>query len=499
MRCRRAPLALLAVLPLLLAADPTPVERQVAVQKAMATARKYLDVNMPAEAVAALEAEVANADGNKAFLTLMREAYLAEMYRLEKVDMPDANKLTQIRRSLALLGGAGAAEKPAEIPTADSLRATPAPLPPPDPLDLAKLPTPDQFVFPPDPNAAAEACAAFKQGKYAEAAELFAGAEKLTPQQKAAWAYCRIKVAADRLNAPGCDAATADAVAADVTEALKLVPQHTELQKVGQAVIANAKAKGASSLASPGREPGEPANVIETASFRVRHAGNRELAEAVAKAAEEQRKAIFERWSGPPAGAWSPKCEITIHPTAEAYAKATGRPPGSTGNAAVRLTDGHATERGIHLRADDAGITANALPRELTHVILADLFPAKAPPKWAEEGMAILAGSPEEVGRYTRTLPRCAREGDWLGLAQLMDLKEFPADKITGFYCESVSLTEYLIRAAGGERNFTIFLRDCQRYGTAAAVKRQYGVDGPQALEGAWKRAALETGRAQAP
>jgi len=239
-------------------------------------------------------------------------------------------------------------------------------------------------------------------------------------------------------------------------------------------------------------------DLLETASFRVRYSGNRELAEAVAKAAENFRKEIFERWSGPPSGSWELKCEIVVHPTAEAYTQATGRPVGSTGTAIVRLTNGRASERRIDLRADDATIASNALPRELTHIVLADLFPDKPPPKWAEEGMAVLAGTAEEAGRYTNTLRRCARDGEWFGLAQLTELKDFPADKITGFYCESVSLTEYLIHK-GGERNFTIFLRDCQRYGTAQSLKRQYGIDGPQALETAWKRSALEVSRGQAP
>jgi hypothetical protein len=143
-------------------------------------------------------------------------------------------------------------------------------------------------------------------------------------------------------------------------------------------------------------------------------------------------------------------------------------------------------------------MVANALPRELTHIVLADLFPDKPPPKWAEEGMAVLAGTVEEANRYTNTLRRCAREGEWFGLAQLMEMKEYPAEKITGFYCESVALTEYLVRAHG-EKNFTIFLRDCQRYGTPQALKRQYAVENPQALENTWKRAVLELGRAQSP
>jgi hypothetical protein len=167
--------------------------------------------------------------------------------------------------------------------------------------------------------------------------------------------------------------------------------------------------------------------------------------------------------------------------------------------ARVKLDGGRATERRIDLRADDAAIESNALPRELTHVVLADLFPDRPAPKWAVEGMAILAGTPAEVERYIRTLPRCARDGDWFALTQLLELKDFPAEKITGFYCQSVSLTDYLIRAGGSERNFTIFLRDCQRYGTASALKRTYSIDSAEALEAAWRRATLDTGRAQGP
>jgi hypothetical protein len=471
-------LALVFVLPVSsAAADPTPIEKQLAVQKAMAAARQFLDLNMPSDAIQSLEAEVANADGSKAFLTLLREAYLAELYRLEKSETPDAAKVEQVRRKLALLGGAMPVSKPAAAKTDE--------LPPPELDPPGAIPAPA-----PAGDAAAEAATAFKKGDYAGAARLFAAAQSLSAERKAAWAYCRIKLGAEMVNAPACDAASAAATLRDVTDALKLVPQHAELQKVGQAVIATATAKAKGAVAPAGGVA--TGDAVETASFRVQHSGNRELADAVAKAAEESRKAIFQRWSGPPSGPWAAKCEIVIHPTAEAYAKATGRPAGSTGTAAVKLTNGRATERRIDLRADDAAIESNSLPRELTHVVLADLFPDKPAPKWAVEGMAILASSPEEVERYTRTLPRCSRDGDWLALAQLMEMKDFPAEKITGFYCESVSLAEYLIRAGGSERNFTIFLRDCQRYGTAAALKRTYGVDGPQALEQAWKRAALD-------
>ena len=65
-------LSVLLFTPPATAADAPPIEKQLAVQKAMATARQFLDVNMPAEAVTTLEAEIANADGSKAFLALLR-------------------------------------------------------------------------------------------------------------------------------------------------------------------------------------------------------------------------------------------------------------------------------------------------------------------------------------------------------------------------------------------------------------------------------------------
>jgi hypothetical protein len=176
----------------------------------------------------------------------------------------------------------------------------------------------------------------------------------------------------------------------------------------------------------------------------------------------------------------------------------TGKPAAGTGHATVRLVEGKAASRRIDLQADDAAVITNALPRELTHVVLADLFPYTPPPRWAEEGIAILAGSPEEIGRYLRTLPRCARNGELFTVTALLEMKDFPAaDKVTGFYCGSVSLVEYLVKLKG-EKHFTTFLRDCQRYGTASALKRQYGIESAQALQEAWLKAALDGSRAQA-
>ncbi len=465
-----------------LAADDTEAtDKHRAAQKAMALARQHLDLNMPAEAVAVLEAAITHADGNKAFLMLLREAYLAELYRLERAEPADPNRAAQLRRSLSLLT--------AVIPSGPAL-VTPA------------EGSSSNSAAPSHPEDLVRAVAAFKRGDYAEAARLFAAAPTLSLEQKTAWAYCRLKLAAQQFSTSDGDPAKAQSLLREITESLELAPQQAELQRIGQTLIsAICERASATGVTTVGTNPAETVETLETNNFLVQYSYSADvaLARSVADTAEKQRKVIFERWSGPPARDWKPKCRIVIHPSAAAYARTTGRPAISTGHATVRLTNRSATERRIDLRADDPGLTTNSLPRELTHVILADLFPDKPPPRWAEVGMAILAGTPEEVSRYTRTLPRCAREGEWLGLDKLLELPDFPLDRITAFYCQSVSLTEYLVRLGGGERNFTLFLRDCQRYGTTQALRRQYGIDGAAALEQAWKRTSLGVNRGQSP
>jgi hypothetical protein len=230
---------------------------------------------------------------------------------------------------------------------------------------------------------------------------------------------------------------------------------------------------------------------LEYGSFRVRHQGNRNLAEEVARRAEEHRIVIFQRWSGPPGGTWNPLCEIVLHPSASAFAEATRQPIEATGHAHVKLETGRATERRIDLRVDDDTLLDNALPRELTHIVLGDLFPANAPPRWATDAMAVLATSPTEIERYLRTVPRCEQSGGLIPLGQLLEMKDLPqAEQITAYAVESVSLVDFLVRWKK-EKAFTTFLRDCQRYGTASALKRQYGITSPQQLEKLWRENVL--------
>ncbi len=455
---------LLAACAVVLFSFPLTAQTPPTVLNAIRDAKGYLADGHPHNAVELLERQLQFANGDREFNATLRAAYTAA---LKETLAPAAQE--RVKAKLALLG-----EPTAEL------------LPPP--------------VFGPAPDKPAttdwikQATNAFNRAKSNEPTQFltardlfnlaFRNKVEMTSEQTAAWAYCRLKVAADKLN-KSTDAVSAAEVAGEVEAALSQVPNHAALQETGREVLAIAKKRA-------GNRPIPKAEAVQTGgSFIIKGAMDPALGERLMKAAESKRTAIFARWSGPPGGAWSPACELVIHADAAAFEQATKLPTGSTGRADVKLQDGAAVSRRIDLRADDANLLEDSLPRELTTVILADLFSSQAPPKWAELGMAVLATSEVEIGRYLRTLPRCERDGDLPTVESLLKATDIPVKGVTGFYVSSVSLVDFLVRWQG-EKTFTAFVRDGQRYGVESALKRQYGVKDYRQLEDAWRANVLE-------
>ena len=214
--------------------------------------------------------------------------------------------------------------------------------------------------------------------------------------------------------------------------------------------------------------------------------------------AEESRKAIFAEWSSPAATAWNPKCDLVLHPTAAEFAAATNGSAAGTGHAFVKLDTKRVTERRIDLRADDATAADDALPRELTYVILADLFPDREPPKWAAIGMAVLATATESE-RCSRTLLRCYKAGELVTLSAFLELKgPSKPEAVTAYYVESASIVEHLVKRKDA-KTFRIFLLDAGRYGLEKALDRQYGYATLKEFDDDWRRAYLTTARGQKP
>jgi len=244
-------------------------------------------------------------------------------------------------------------------------------------------------------------------------------------------------------------------------------------------------------LAPPAAEIPEGWEMLESGSFRVYHSKSAVKAAAVLKAAEQQRTATFEKWSGPIASDWSPRCDVWLYSTANEYAKATGKAVNSSGHASVGIHNGQVQKRRLDLRLDDAGLIDATLPRETAYVVVADLFPEQAPPRWADIGMSITAAAPAEVSRYMRSLPKVLQEKKLIGVGELLKMTDFPdAERITPFYVESVSLVDYLVKLKG-PKAFALYLREAPRRGYEEALQRHYGIKDAKELQERWVKFAL--------
>jgi hypothetical protein len=328
---------------------------------------------------------------------------------------------------------------------------------------------------------------------FAEAKKLFDEAAKakqtFSEEQTAAWAYCRVKLATDKLN-NSTDSRTASEAVTEIEEALASAPNQKGLAIAAEKILTVARQRSGTKpekrLAAVEAIPAGW-KMLDGSSFRVLYRSDKTLANELLQQAEDVRLATFKKWSGPPGGDWKPKCDVYLHVTEKEFRQATSQPANSTGRAEVKLADGSVSARRIDLRVDDENCKDIALPRELTYVVLADLFPTQSPPKWVELGMAALNTSDTEVNRYLRTAKRMLEDGELLRSETLISQKEVPSKSVTAFHVQSVALVDFLVRMKG-EKVLTAYLRDAQRYGQANALQREYGFKNAAALEEAWRQ-----------
>ncbi len=226
--------------------------------------------------------------------------------------------------------------------------------------------------------------------------------------------------------------------------------------------------------------------VRETASFRVHHV-DPALAEKAAEAAESVRASQGKRWGSPAAkAAWEPKCDIYLYPTAADFARMTGQPETSPGFSTMGIGGGKVVARRVNLRADHPQLIAAILPHEVTHVVLADVFPDQQVPRWADEGMAVLAEPPAEQAGRCSELNAPLAENRVFPLETLMTT-DYPESKDWNlYYAQSVSLTRFLM-AQGTPAQFVTFVKDAQQRGPDTALRATYRIAGFKDLESRWR------------
>lgn len=229
----------------------------------------------------------------------------------------------------------------------------------------------------------------------------------------------------------------------------------------------------------------------QTESFCVQ-ACDRDCAVQLAEQCEKWKHRLSHQWLGPIAcRRWEAKCVVVVHPSAAAYERAVGVGVLTAGASTLHVGADGVLSRRIDLRGDRYRAALAALPHEITHIVLADLFVDRPPPAWADEGMATLADAPAKRAGHAADLRAALAEGRCFRLVELLAMEDYPpAHRMTVFYAQSTSLVAFLAEL-GGHASIPRFLLAAREQGYDAALRSTYGLHGVRDLEQRWRRQAV--------
>jgi hypothetical protein len=331
----------------------------------------------------------------------------------------------------------------------------------------------------------------FRKRRYREAGLLFEQAHQADPagvaNSRERWAYCKLFRIVDQLNHPPASGPAWEELEKEVRQAVELAPRLDYGKYLLGEVQKRRQAAEQATFRMQHFERGKDGWArMETANFRIFHNQQREVAEQVAQVAERTRVDMQKKWFAAVEADWNPRCDIYLHATAQDYSRSTGVPSQSPGHSSFRCEDSRVVGRRIDLRCDEANMMTAVLPHETTHVVLADRFGDRPVPRWADEGIAVLAEPRERVERHLRNLPRLRQENQLFQVGQLMQLADYPkAQAITAFYAQSVSLVEFLTELKG-PHTFSQFLQEALKGGYESALQRYYSFRNFSELQQAW-------------
>jgi hypothetical protein len=229
--------------------------------------------------------------------------------------------------------------------------------------------------------------------------------------------------------------------------------------------------------------------ILETANFRILSYGVRPVGAEVGRQCEQLRSQLCAKWhTVQSADAWTPKCDVVLHPSDASYLREVGA--GAVTTVASSLIDhkeGVINLRRVDVRSQNSNWLSAALPHELTHVILADCFAGKVVPRWIDEGVALLADPAEKRLRHKAEMDQAIADRLAFRVVELLTLEDYPADNRWGaFYGQSLSLVEYMTQQRSTD-DFIRFVQLSFDKGYDASLREVYGLADVAALERSWK------------
>lgn len=227
-------------------------------------------------------------------------------------------------------------------------------------------------------------------------------------------------------------------------------------------------------------------NIVVVGTSPSRAATIREHAEAIRSEAFSQ---LLGKADPKP---WLVRCEIHVHASADSFEQAVGGSPADArGATSLEFSGERVVARRIDVMGDGPAVVPDAIDHELVHVVLADHFVHAAPPRWADEGLALLFDTREKQRGHEADFQDARRRGLVWSAADLLSLEDYPADSARQkiFYGQSAALVRWLI-ARRDAATFIRFLDDAVEVGMEVALDRHYAITSLVSVSSAWKEVA---------
>jgi hypothetical protein len=228
--------------------------------------------------------------------------------------------------------------------------------------------------------------------------------------------------------------------------------------------------------------------VAETSNFRILHNQPKQLVDKVGRVAEETRLKLQNKWFGAESVEWDGKCSIYLHSDRKKYTDKAGL-ANALGHTRTFSWGRDIQSRSIHLPAEQPKMLEDVLPHEISHSVLAVRLQGKTP-RWADEGMAMLAETPAAVRECLIRLPAYKRDHALFGIEILMQTEEAEHFQSLEYYSQSTSLVQYLTKLKGPQ-TFISFLQTSIAKDYPTALKQHYEIGGFSELQKRWNEHAF--------
>jgi hypothetical protein len=233
---------------------------------------------------------------------------------------------------------------------------------------------------------------------------------------------------------------------------------------------------------------------VTTARFTIHSWSSAVDAAELSRHADAMHAALANTWLGKDESSdWSPRCEVVVHASRATYQRAVGSGAASTlGSTLIRYSGGKIAQRRIDLLADRPERPFETLSHELVHVIFAERFPNGLPPRWAEEGAALLADTSAKRSAHQRDFRHALSGGTAFSVDELIRMHDYPPPtRFAAFYGQSLVLVEFLTQL-GEPGDFVRFVDRSLADGQETALREVYGIATMRHLESLWQEKAVK-------